>query len=161
MRNPLLAVVVSTSLLVFIAIKLVKLNVWFCSYTCSELIPLLSVLACHYIACSPLFCNYRLDCVMDTNNLDPSLSAVSNMDPSTVPPFSSEQFRFWQQFFGKSQFYGSRFSSKPGFLNASMRFMYPNRIRASFFVTIRLNRLNFLIWKSHIVNLIESQECLD
>lgn len=64
------------------------------------------------------------------------------------------------QFFWNFQFPGQCSSSNLGFQNITMRYPYPIHIHDPFFVTIQLNTLNFLIWESQIVNLIESQGCL-
>lgn len=41
----------------------------------------------------------------------------------------------------------------------SLCYPYPVPLHAPFFLTIRLNNLNFLIWELQILNLIASQGC--
>lgn len=41
----------------------------------------------------------------------------------------------------------------------SLCYPYPVHVHALFFITIRLNNLNFLIWELQILNVIKSQGC--
>lgn len=102
---------------------------------------------------------------MNPHDLPSDASIQDRAIPQTLP----EQIRFapevlpsssWQPVVLEFSVSRTMFFVKSWFSEHHNKISLSNSYSCPFFVTIQLNTLNFLIWESQIVNLIESQGCL-